>query len=200
MPEGDVLVHAGDITISSETKVIEDFADYLSELPHTHKIVIAGNHDYIFEGSSKEQLVEMFKRKGITYLQDSSITIDGVKFYGSPWQPRFHDWGFNLSRGRALAEKWKLIPDDVNVLITHCPPFGILDRAPRGFDEYENVGCEELLKRIDELNKLQVHIFGHIHDCYGTQNIDGIVFANSCICNERYQAVNNPHIIEIESG
>jgi len=96
------------------------------------------------------------------YLENSGVEIDGVKFWGSPWQPEFFNWAFNLPRGRRLAEIWALIPDDTEVLITHTPPYGILDRVDSG----EHVGCEDLRRALQRV-KPKVHVFGHIHEDRG---------------------------------
>jgi len=90
------------------------------------------------------------------------VIIEGVKFYGSPWQPRFFDWAFNLDRGEEIKKKWDLIPMDTDVLITHGPPYGILDLTHEG----EKVGCEELMKAVLRVQP-KIHIFGHIHEAYG---------------------------------
>ena len=93
------------------------------------------------------------------YLCDESLTLDGVKFYGSPWQPRFFDWAFNKDRGAPLKAIWDKIPLDTDVLITHGPPHGILDLT---FDKIK-AGCEELLLAVQRI-KPKVHVFGHIHE------------------------------------
>ena len=128
IPSGDVLIHAGDMTSEGEIETIGSFNKWLGELPHRHKIVIAGNHDWSFDNGQRFLAREMITNA--TYLEDSEITIDGVKFYGSPWTPEYGEWAFNIPRGEALASKWSMIPDDVNVLITHGPPKKILDRGP----------------------------------------------------------------------
>src|SRR5262245_57714244 len=124
MPPGDILVHAGDLTdLGDETDVV-DFDRWLGTLPYPHKIVIAGNHDFLFERDPVRA------RRLITnavYLQDSEVEVEGLRFWGSPWQPWFYDWAFNLARGEPLAAKWRLIPEQTDVLITHGPPAGICD-------------------------------------------------------------------------
>lgn len=193
LPEGDVLIHAGDFTFRGSLGEIKPELEIIATAPHKHKIVIAGNHDWCFDNPFRKKVEKDCEKLGITYLRDESVTIDGVKFYGSPWQPRFFDWAFNVDRGPKIAEKWAAIPDDVEVLITHGPPFGIGDPTYRD----GRVGCNDLLGRICELKKLKVHVFGHIHLGYGEYEDIGVKFINASICNERYNPVNLPIEVEI---
>lgn len=105
VPDGDILIHSGDATINGTVTEIRDFNRWFSALPHKHKIFVAGNHDWLFE--TDETLARQILHKDIIYLQDSEITVEGLRIYGSPWQPRFYDWAFNLDRGPQIAEKWK---------------------------------------------------------------------------------------------
>ncbi len=125
VPDGDILIHSGDATITGTVEEVKLFNDWFAGQPHKNKIFIAGNHDWLFERDN--MLARSLLDRSVVYLQDSSVVIEGLKIYGSPWQPRFYDWAFNLMRGAEIAEKWRLIPNDVEVLITHGPPHGILD-------------------------------------------------------------------------
>lgn len=193
LPDGDILVHAGDATGRGTLPEIIAFSDWMKEQPYKHKIFCAGNHDFYCEKYS-QTTKELFERKGIHYLQDSAVIIDGVKFYGSPNTPRFFDWAFNVDRGEPLKKVWSKIPHDTNVLITHGPPYGIMDKTVGG----ENVGCEELRKRIESLPNLKLHVFGHIHCGYGQEEINGVKFVNAAICTESYYASNLPVLIDLE--
>lgn len=187
--DGDILVHAGDMSGRGEEWEIKNFNKWLGELPHKHKIVIAGNHDFYFENLPKTA------RKLITnaiYLEDEELVIDGIKLYGSPWQPFFYNWAFNIRRGK-LFRVWERIPDDVNVLITHGPPYKILDLT----EDKREVGCEELLARIDNLKKLKLHIFGHIHEGYGKVKRGNTLFVNASSCNLNYEPINPPIVVNI---
>ncbi len=190
MPEGDILIHSGDATNRGGIDEIADFNQWLGELPYQHKIFVAGNHDWLFERSPQFAPTLMTNAH---YLLDSFIVVEGLKIYGAPWQPRFFDWAFNLDRGAAIAEKWQMIPDDIDVLITHGPPYGILDEVPY---RHEHVGCEELLPVVQRI-KPRAHIFGHIHAGYGIAEQDGTKFVNASICNEAYQPVNAPIVIDL---
>jgi len=184
VPNADVYIHAGDITRSGKLSEIKHFNNYLSTLPHKHKIIIAGNHDWGFERSPDE--ARNLITNG-TYLEDESVTINGFKFYGSPWQPWFLNWAFNLHRGKNISSKWDLIENDTDVLITHGPAFGILDRVLRG----ESVGCSDLLDTINKI-KPKYHICGHIHEAYGTDEVDNTRFINASSCTIRYEPTNKP--------
>lgn len=192
LPKGDIIVHAGDVGSRGSIPEMIDFLEWFSKLPYAHKIFIAGNHDFAFERYPDDMANFLQRFPGVTYLQDSSVTVDGIKFYGSPWQPEFYNWAFNLPRGERLAEKWAMIPDDTDVLITHGPPATILD-----YTEYDkiNVGCVDLLKRVNEV-KPKIHVFGHIHEGYGYRDIDGIMFINASICTLRYKPTNPPVVVD----
>jgi Icc-related predicted phosphoesterase len=193
VPDGDILIHAGDATTVGNFEQIQEFGTWFGSLPHKHKIFIAGNHDWLFE--TNNSFARTLLSSNITYLQDSAVEIEGFKIYGSPWQPRFFDWAFNLNRGAELAEKWKLIPNDTDILITHGPPNGILDEVERQYWT-ENTGCEELRKRV-EIVKPKLHVFGHIHCGYGEKEEFGVKFVNASTCDERYQPTQLPIVVEI---
>ena len=189
---GDCIIHAGDISNLGKVGEIKDFLDWFSNTDYTHKIFIAGNHDFGFE--VVQDIAPEYKEKGVHYLFDSEVVIDGVKFYGSPWQPEFHNWAFNLPRGEELAAKWEKIPDDVDILITHGPAYGILDYAPIG----GRVGCEELYRKIVEV-KPKIHVCGHIHDGYGQKTMGGIEFLNASVLNDRYEYAHKPIVVEYDT-
>lgn len=195
VPPGDVLVHAGDLTTFGQLSELPDFFDWFGAHPHRWKIVIAGNHDWAFERKPVE--ATRLVPDGIVYLQDAGVTIEGVRFWGSPWQPFFNNWAFNLERGCAdLAAKWASIPDDVQVLITHGPPFGILDGA--GWQVVQSVGCELLRDRLASLPDLRVHLFGHVHEAYGTTRQGRVQYVNASICTMSYAPTNLPIVVDLE--
>ena len=187
--EGDVLVHAGDCTNVGKTHEIKEFLDWFSDTPFTHKIFIAGNHDFWFE--KNHDIAQEYKDKGVKYLFDSMVEIDGVKIYGSPWQPEFYNWAFNLPRGEKLAEKWGKIPEGLDILVTHSPAFGMVDATIQGI----SVGCHDLFQRVVKV-KPKIHACGHIHWSYGQKTFDGIEFINASILNEGYFYENKPIAIE----
>ena len=186
VPDGDVLLHAGDLCNHGTRGEVKQFIGWLGELPHAHKIFIAGNHDWPFYKHRGH--VHHWLKHGI-YLQDSSVVIDGVKFYGSPWQPAFCNWAFNLPRGDRLAAVWSQVPDDTDVLITHTPPAGILDSA-------ERVGCSDLTARIERL-QLRLHVFGHVHASHGTTKQGQTTFVNAAICDEDYHPIQPAIVVDL---
>lgn len=199
IPEGDVLIHAGDATFQGKVETISAFNEWLGTLPHKHKLVIAGNHDWLFQ---REPTLALSIMSNATYLEDGWIVLDGVKFYGSPWQPTFCNWAFNLPRGESLRAKWERIPRDTNILITHGPPHGIGDDVVRFNNrtgEYiiERVGCEELRKTVDELPDLKLHVFGHIHKGYGQYGLSGKMFVNASLLDDDYRVAHKPIVIDL---
>ena len=189
VPAGDILVHAGDLTDRGTFEEVERFNEFLGQLSHPTKIVIAGNHDFCFE---RDQQASASLLTNCIYLQDEAVTVEGLKFYGSPWQPWFFDWAFNLQRGAEIRAKWDQIPDDTDVLITHGPAYGCRDRTAGG----EQVGCRDLLDAIDRIRP-RVHIFGHIHEGYGSTSNLNTTFINASICNEHYVISNEPIVFQI---
>ena len=162
LPAGDVLIHAGDLTGSGSIPKGFEAIEWLGSLPHSYKLLIAGNHDFCFEEYGL-WMREQCEKCGVIYLEDESIVINGTKFYVSPWTPVFRDMSFNASP-KLMAEKMALIPDDTQVLITHGPPRGVFDYVPQ--DDL-HVGCLSIQARLPFLKKLRLHVFGHIHNHHG---------------------------------
>lgn len=201
IPEADVLVCAGDITFKGEQGIMEDFAEWTKSLPVKRKVVICGNHEVgMAYGKKRKPILETFKKSGIDYLENSSITIDGIVFYGSPATPFFYAWEFNYNRGRDIKQVWNNIPLDTQVLVTHGPPYGTLDLIEEDFSNYGrdlHQGCEELAKKIEELKNLKIHIHGHIHSGYGFEEKNGVKYVNAAVCTEKYRPINPIQVIEI---
>jgi predicted phosphohydrolase len=172
IPDGDVFVYAGDFLNYGDESIIGDFSMWLDHLPHLHKILIGGNHDwflYYNPGRIKDL-------PDCHYLEDSSIMIGDLKFYGSPWVPHLVGIGaFSRGRGTDIWEKWQFIPDDTDVLVTHAAPFGVGDKV---MNSANHVGCKDLISRVEEVEP-KVHIFGHVHGSGGFQKQrDSTFFAN----------------------
>ncbi len=193
IPGCDLLVHAGDLTGMGALSGLVDFDHWCAGLPldRSRILVCAGNHDFCLEERPGEAEALL---KNCTYLRDRAVVIDGIKFYASPWQPRFFDWAFNLDRGgEQLRRVWAQIPDDTRVLITHGPPHGLCDVNAEG----EHIGCELLLQRIAQVRPT-LHVCGHIHEAYGSARADcGTLVVNASICDLAYEPVNPPVLFEL---
>lgn len=198
IPPGDALLHAGDLTDVGRAKEIAAVGANLTALPHAHKLVIAGNHDFLFENDPPAARALL---DGVTYLEDAGAELTGLQVWGSPWQPWFFDWAFNLKRGAPLAEKWALIPDATDILITHGPPYGIGDRCHDG----RRVGCRALLERVQTL-KPKLHVFGHIHEDRGWWRLGDTLFVNAAQNYDRHPAMvvewsaDGPRVVDGEPG
>jgi predicted phosphodiesterase len=190
----DTIVHAGDVSSRGYKGEIIDFLKWYNELNFKNKILIAGNHDFYFEEGKPEDIGAMLAEyPNITYLNDSGVEIDGVKFWGSPVQPWFYNWAFNR-KGTDICKHWDLIPNDTCVLLTHGPVKGYLDMTQQG----ESVGCPYLLEKISQMSNLKLLVSGHIHEAYGMIDFpDGGIFLNASVLNLRYEMVNLPIQVEI---
>lgn len=204
IPQGDILIHAGDFTKRGKIHEVEKFNKFLGSLDHPHKVVIAGNHDIGFHEESAQRLhhlnfVPEAEVKAVltdcTYLQDSEVEILGLRIYGSPWTPVFYDWAFLKHRGDAINEIWKKIPKDVDILVTHGPPLGRGDVVNFG---KTHAGCANLLDIVQNYVKPRYHIFGHIHEGYGCSSDGRTTFINASTCNHLYRPVNKPVVFDIE--
>ncbi len=190
LPEGDIIIHAGDVSGGGTQKEIVDFLQWFSSLPYKHKVFIAGNHDFFIQQNPKE--FRSMLPSNVVYLEDESIEIEGVKIYGSPWTPEFMNWAFMKSPGAEMKQQWDLIPDGVDILLTHGPAFGILDKIFSGL----SVGCEGLSKAIKRV-KPKYFLFGHIHEAYGSHTDGEVSYINGSILNEKYVLCNKPLIIDL---
>ena len=197
LPGGDLLIHAGDIMNSGyNSNDITNFCSWFDTLEqYDHKVFIAGNHDRKFEDKPEQALEIVNSYKNITYLQDDWVKVgideEMAKIYGSPWQPEFYNWAFNLPKGGpGLMSKWEAIPTDTDILITHGPPQDHLDMSGPPYNE-PHLGCALLREKVDE-QPPKIHVFGHIHGGYGYKFHNGTHFFNASILNERYEYVNKP--------
>lgn len=170
LPEGDVFVHAGDMLRGGTLEELQGVAAWIRGLPHRHKVIVAGNHDWCFSRQRAEALAMLGDAH---YLEDSGHRIEGAEFWGSPWQPEYNDWAYNLPRGEALAQKWALIPEATDVLITHSPPAGFGDRGPVAGRH----GCVQLTERVRVVEPA-LHLFGHIHQDGGAWRDGRVCYAN----------------------
>ena len=193
LPKGDMIIHAGDISRTGLKSEVLDFLNWYGALDFPYKIFIAGNHDFYFEKESEKEIKNIIP-KDVIYLNDSGILIEGIKIWGSPIQPWFFDFAFNRKRGEEIAKHWELIPEDTDILVTHGPAFGVLDKTVVG----KEVGCTDLLEYIKKI-KPKFHIAGHIHEAYGQVEIEGTNFINASVLNLNYRLVNEPVVFELDN-
>jgi Icc-related predicted phosphoesterase len=191
LPQADCIIHAGDVSSMGRESEVIDFLDWFSGLDYKYKIFIAGNHDFFFERCDKLRLKSILPNN-VIYLNDSRVEIEGIKIWGSPISPWFYNWAFNRYRGEQIRKHWALIPADTDILITHGPVFGRLDKTASG----DEVGCKDLLEKINEIEP-KVHICGHIHEAYGEIEENGIKYINASVVNLDYKLVNQAVEFEI---
>lgn len=204
IPEGiDMVIHAGDFSNQRDAYRNQyealNFLEWYKSLKVKYKVLVAGNHDTSIE----KGLIDMrHYADDIIYLQNYSITIEGIKIYGSPYTPSFGTgWAFNVDRDK-IHNHWSVIPDNTDILITHGPPKGILDLTADG-QSFFQCGCKALLDRVLDIQP-KYHVFGHIHTELNCPNA-GILqmqncktkFVNASVVNLDYDICNNGHVIEI---
>jgi len=207
VPDGDILVHAGDFTLTGTLNEVLDFNEWLGKLDHNFKIIVAGNHDRCL-GQDGILGLKMFTN-GI-YLERSGTEIMGIKFWGAPMTPAFNGMRggltFYTNNDKEAKGVWRGMPKKLDVLITHGPPLGVLDEVERygcgqtfqvGEQTVEHCGDGMLASKVIA-NKPKYHIFGHIHEAYGKFEADyGTKFINCSVVNASYNVVNKPIVIDL---
>ncbi|XP_050423284.1 UPF0046 protein C25E10.12 [Adelges cooleyi] len=215
IPFGDIFIHAGDFTSCGGLDEVIEFNKWLGTLPHKLKIVIAGNHELSFDstftqqsnlndiptlGFEQDQIRSAIQHKDIKkyltnciYLEDSMTECYGLKIYGSPWQPEYGGWAFNIPRGQSCLDKWNKIPAGVDILVTHSPPLGHGDDCCSGV----RAGCVELLFSVQQRIKPKYHVFGHVHEGYGISTDGKIIYINASSCDLQYLPVHHPIVFDV---
>jgi Icc-related predicted phosphoesterase len=218
LPGGNLLIHSGDFTSIGRKHEVEKFIEWFGKQDYTHKVFIAGNHDLVMDSEKLYQAKsEYFEKKvfetpcvegkpewlvellanlpdSVYYLENSSIKLEGINIWGSPYSPSFgYGWAFNADRGNDIAQIWNEIPMDTDIVITHSPIYGYNDKTQ---NNYQNVGCEDLYHRLKEVQP-HLHFAGHIHEAYGWKTMGlmswyDLQTFNGCSCNLRYEAENTP--------
>ena len=210
LPGGDILIFSGDAMSSGYYPAeLDGFLEWIQKQDYRYKVCIAGNHDRYCETLPSYMTKDVFERyyeQGVRYLHNECIDIEGLKIYGTPYQPYFCNWAFNISDSEELYNIYKLIPKDIDILITHTPPFDILDKShlsrPQfGMTGEEPLGSKELKQVLDELGEHapRYHAFGHIHGDGGkTVVTDRTIYINGSVCDEAYKPANEPITLDIE--
>ena len=188
---GDVLIHCGDFCngfIQNESDLFE-IDRWFGEQPFERILCTGGNHDFVAQ-QRRESGEPVFENA--IYLEGEAYEYGGLTFYGAPWIPRLEGWAYCLPDDE-LAEQWKRIPQDTDVLITHTPPAGILDIPSAG----HSVGCSSLRAAIEDLPSLRIHCFGHVHASYGQWDEMQITFYNAAVVGSNYAVKNSPIVVEL---
>ncbi|KAF7172819.1 hypothetical protein CNMCM5623_004948 [Aspergillus felis] len=171
LPDGDLLIHAGDLTQSGTRAELEEQIAWLDRQPHRFKVAIAGNHELCLDPKAQAQAPghnEPVDWKSIQYLENSSTILEfgdcrRVKVFGSPYTPRHGNWAFQYPRDENIWDEIR-IPDDIDILITHGPPKTHLDLG--------RYGCKFLRDWLWSVKrKPLLHVFGHIHGAYGKETL-----------------------------
>jgi Icc-related predicted phosphoesterase len=189
LPEGDMIIHAGDVSKRGGMAELEKFLDWYERLPFTHKVFAVGNHDFLAENNPAifRQLIP----DNCVYLENNDVVIEGIRIWGSPITPWFYDWAFNRQRGADIAKYWAMIPKGTDIVVTHGPAYDILDRTTGGV----LTGCEDLRAKIEEI-KPKYHVFGHIHEAYGMKQVGDTTFINASVLDEQYRMANAPIVLD----
>ena len=215
IPNGDVLLHCGDFSNTGRLEEVCAFCEWFGSLPHPRKILIAGNHDITLDSASYVDTAPRLCRPpdhegeyanvnakahaliaaipDCEYLCDTGTSVRGLRVWGSPWQPAFHNWAFNLPRGEACRAKWRLIPADSDIVLTHGPPLGHGDLCAGG----QRAGCLDLLDELQKRVRPRFHVSGHIHEGYGACSDGTTTYLNASSCTSRYRASNAPLVFEL---
>lgn len=206
----DLIIVAGDYTGQGLTSEVKNFHRWLNKQPAKHKLVVQGNHElYVESAFTNAKATAQEECPDVIFVEHELVVIEGIKIFCSAWTPYFHRWAYNAHRslGEAqhdqlpfIKDKWDDIPMDIDVLVTHGPPRGILDQVyyVDGVTPRDRVGCDHLLEKLVQIPTLKHHIFGHIHSSHGEMEFKGIKFYNVSICGETYYPDYEPTYFEVD--
>lgn len=203
VPDADLVIHCGDESTHGNAWMNEpearQFLDWYSELDIETKVFVPGNHSTAVE----QRLIRLEEYPEIRFLINEPMQWNGLKLFGSPYTPLYQDWAYMKKRSR-LDEVWQSVPEDVDILITHGPPKGILDLT-HDVDSKAliQVGCAALRRHVEERIRPQIHAFGHIHDEKGIRNYGMFTrgatqFINCSCCNLATKLKNNGFVVEVD--
>jgi Icc-related predicted phosphoesterase len=201
IPECDILISAGDYSSRGYDHEVRNFHKWLDLQPAKHIISVQGNHELGVEidyQNAKTIAVEQCPR--VRFIDEGPIEIEGINFWCSAITPFFCDWAWNR-HPEDIQKHWDMIPEDTNILITHGPPYGILDQTTYvdGTIRPDHLGCPKLMERIKTLKDLDLHFYGHIHYPGGRSvNAFGTSFYNCAVCDELYTPTNGITVVEYD--
>lgn len=193
LPGGDILIHCGDMLdlFDRDTAALTDIDGWFGRQDYQTILVTGGNHDLALE-TALTRTKQPFRNA--RYMQDERLTVEGLEIYAAPWVPELASHAFYLDDD-ALRDKWAAIPADLDILITHVPPTGILDRSSRGHSH----GCPHLAAEIERIAP-RLHCFGHVHASAGQARIGDTLFVNASSAISGERDVRAPLVIEVEAG
>lgn len=194
MPEVDMIIHAGDFTYHGELEEVKKFLQWYGEQKAKYKLLVCGNHEVEISKQPFQLLQQMCEDQGIRILNNTHTIIEGLTIFGSPNSNKFgHGWAYNSTENE-LENIYASILPDTDVIITHGPAYGRLDRVLMG----THAGSMALAKRISELSNLKLHVTGHIHESRGTMIRNGVLTVNAAICGIPYtDVIINPVTITL---
>lgn len=189
IPPADILIHCGDFTMFSKSAgAILDFNAWLGELPHKWEIITPGNHEFFLEADpSRRRLIS-----NATLLINESVEVAGLKIWGSPMTP-LYGGAFGRSSAKDREGIYSQIPGDTDILVTHGPPYGVLDKAS---DSNDHAGCHQLLAAVRRI-KPKLHAFGHVHGAYGTLSATDTLFVNATLPGQGFGMSNRPLLFRL---
>lgn len=190
IPDGDLLIHCGDFDVYNREHFVS-FCKWMRKLPHKYKVAVPGNHDVFWRGY-KNGLIQ---HKGFTLLIHDRVEIEGIKIFGSPYTLIFNNWAFMYDKEHS-NHIWRDVPSDIDVLVTHGPPYRILDEVKSGPTSGKHPGCRGLRNKVLEI-KPRIHCFGHIHGGSGVMELDDIKFVNASVVDDLYND-NGREIVVME--
>lgn len=191
VPDGDVLMFAGDLTMTGEMAAVKDFAHWLADLPHEHKLVIGGNHDCCFTDHRRDKAIALLEGDaGALYLQGHGTTIGELNVFGTPWTQTYNEWCLQKDED-GLRREFQRIPADTDVLVSHGPAYGTGDYL----DGYGHIGSEALRDVVERVQP-DLHLYGHVHQHHGRQAPGSY---NVSVLDGEYNVVAEPVVIEVDS-
>lgn len=199
----DLVLHAGDWTYRNKLDYIGQIEDFETRfLPWINNIRkkvpfywTLGNHETFYEYLRDDTFKKDMKKSGL--LLDEYTVVNGLKIWGNPWTPYFCGWGFNeYDTPQGLGEIYKKIPEDVNIIISHGPVYGIHDIVE--YPHSKHAGSKELASRVKEI-KPKLIVSGHLHDDanYGWIKREETLYIGASLANEKYEFSRNPITIEV---
>ena len=171
IPVCDILIHCGDFCSfqREDLQTLQDVDHWFSESPAKHVVCIGGNHDFLLQSQE-------FRFTHARLLEDNCVEVSGFTLYGAPWCPDLSGFAYYATADE-LMDRWKRIPNGIDILITHTPPYGILDLPT---SRANHLGCPYLLEEMKRIRP-RLHVFGHVHASHGSNKTQATQYINASI-------------------